>query len=132
MASTALEPAPEGERQFPELTPMQEAFVHAFLADPSSQRAAAIAAGYAPVSAHVTASRLMQNDKVIEALDRASMAELKGMKTLAVRKLKTLIQGAKSEHVQLAASDSVLDRLGVVAPKQVAVLGQLSVSFDLT
>ena len=51
------------------LTPKQAAFIEAYLVDPNGTKAA-IAAGYAPRSAAVTASRLLTVAKVVDELDR--------------------------------------------------------------
>jgi phage terminase small subunit len=61
----------------PSLTPKQARFVEEYLID-CNGTAAAIRAGYARVGAHVTASRLLRNTKVDEAI-RAGQAETRGM-----------------------------------------------------
>jgi hypothetical protein len=123
--------APE-PRQFPALTELQERFVHEYVSDPRCQQAAAIRAGYAEGSAHVTASRLMRNDVIVQSITHAT---IRAMGTAAPRALATIVKlshSAKSEYVQLESSRDILDRLGMAAPKKVSVGGQLSVTFDLS
>ncbi len=53
------------------LTTKQELFVQEYMLDPTSAARAAVRAGYGNRSAEVTASRLLKNDKVQEAVENA-------------------------------------------------------------
>ncbi len=56
------------ERRKARLTPRKQAFIREIARDASNATQAAIRAGYAPRSAHVTASRLLQDEAVKSAL----------------------------------------------------------------
>ncbi|MCZ6730941.1 MAG: terminase small subunit [Gammaproteobacteria bacterium] len=62
------------------LTPKQERFCHEYLVDLNATQAA-IRAGYAENSAHVTGCRLLRNNKVSEAIaaGKAELAERAGV-----------------------------------------------------
>ncbi len=62
------------------LTPKQERFCHEYMVDLNATQAA-IRAGYAENSAHVTGCRLLSNDKVSEAIaaGKAELAERAGV-----------------------------------------------------
>jgi len=63
------------------LNPKQKAFCHALIELDWNQTQAAIKAGYAKKSAHVTASRLLKDDKVIKYLDECVDKSLGAMKS---------------------------------------------------
>jgi len=119
-------------RQFPDLTDKEEAFVHALLATGGKLKASAIKAGYSPRSAQVTASRLARKPAVLRAIQTASVQALGALAPQAIGKLAQLGMKAKSEYVQLEASKDILDRIGMVAPKQITVGGHLNVNIDLS
>jgi phage terminase small subunit len=121
----------DDKRSFPNLTELQERFVHEYVANGGNASAAAKQAGYAEVSAHVTASRMLKNDAIIQAVTMATMRRLGTALPGALAKVMKLSSSAKSERIQLEASADLLDRAGLVAPKQVRVGGSLSVTFDL-
>ena len=51
------------------ITPKQQAFIHAYAANGNNGRQAAITAGYATASAHVTASTMLKMDKIRKRLE---------------------------------------------------------------
>jgi phage terminase small subunit len=134
MSSSSLTPRTEPaeqERHFPDITEKEEAFVWALLATGGQLTKSAIAAGYSKTSAHVSASRIVRKPAVIRAIREAGAVSLAGLIPQAIGQTAKLALRAKSEHVRLAASQDVLDRVGLAAPKQVRLGGQLSVVFDL-
>ncbi len=120
------------ERHFPDITDKEEAFVWALLANGGKLGAAAVTAGYAKTSAKVSASRISRKPAVVRALREAGAIALGGLVPSAIGQVMKLSMRANSEHVRLAASQDVLDRVGLAAPKQVRIGGALSVSFDLS
>lgn len=94
------------------LSPRQQRFVQEFATNGGSQRHAAIVAGYAPTAADDTATRLVRNPLIQQAIlkELAGVIGLSAVPALAtVRKL--AIQ-ARSEYVMLEASKDLLDRAG--------------------
>ncbi len=81
-----------------QLNPKQKAFCHALLELDWNQTKAAIKAGYAKKSAHVTASRLLKNDKVVTYLDECVDKSLGAMKSQIRHKV-------LSELIPIATSD---------------------------
>lgn len=114
------------------LTELMIAYVDAYVINGGNQRAAAVKAGYAKNSAHVTASRLMRNPAVIRAIFERTTLELGASLPAALGSMKKLSKSAKSEHVRQQASADLLDRAGLAAPKQVRVGGSLTVEIDLS
>lgn len=94
----------------PGLTDLQAAFVHEYLANPKSKQAAAVRAGYSPRSAHVTASRLLANPLIAEALMQGTRVLLASASAEALGVQLQLMRSAKSELVREKAASSVLDR----------------------
>jgi hypothetical protein len=113
------------------LTDMQSAFVREYVANGGKAGAAAKAAGYAPKSAAVTASRMLTQPAVIQAIFAESVQALGRHLPAAVGRIARLSQRAKSEYVQFEASKDILDRVGLAAPKQHRHQGSINVSFDL-
>lgn len=135
MTLPALTPAADladTKRQFPNLTEKQEQFVLAYVANGGKRQAAAKAAGYAQASAHVEANRLLQKPDIIQAVVRAAQMALGALAPEAVATIAKLSVRAKSEHVKLAASQDVLDRLGMSAPKRIDLGATLNLSIDLS
>lgn len=122
----------EVERLFPNLTAKQEAFVLAYVANGGKRSAAAKAAGYAAASAHVEANRLLQKPDIIQAVVRTTTQQLGAYAPEALQNITKLALRAKSEHVKLAASQDVLDRIGMAAPKRVDLGATLNLSIDLS
>lgn len=118
-------------RRFPNLTEKEEAYVWQYLANGGKQAAAAKAAGYAPSSAAVTASRIMRKPSILRAIHEASVMTLGAHAPKAIAQVAKLASGAKSEYVRLEASKDILDRVGLSAPKAIKVGGSLNVSIDL-
>lgn len=114
------------------LTELMLAFVDAYVMNGGKQKAAAIAAGYAASSAHVTGSRLMRNPAVIRAIFERTTLQLGASLPAALDTMMKLSKSAKSEHVRQQASADLLDRAGLAAPKQVRVGGSLTVEIDLS
>jgi phage terminase small subunit len=91
------------------LTPKQERFVEAYLANNGNGTQAAIAAGYGQKSAHVTASRLIRLPKVRNALIEHTDLILAQAAPFAAQRLHELIRH-KSGYVSLEAAKDVLNR----------------------
>jgi len=124
---------PDSEmRRFPQLTEKEEAFVYALLANGGKLKQAAVKAGYAKASAHVTASRVSRKPAVVRALHEASVEAIGSLVPQAIKRIGELGLRANSEHVQLEASKDILDRVGLSAPKQIKVGGSLNVQIDLS
>lgn len=81
------------------MTPKQKAFVAAYLRDQNGTQAA-IEAGYSPTSAHVTASRMLKDAKVADAIGKAQERVAKKAELTAASHL------AKLEELRDAAISS--------------------------
>lgn len=116
-----------------ELTTKQRRFVAEFLANGGRQRDAALAAGYPPKSADVTASRLVRNPVVQQHLAREMMQQLGLDAVMALATMRSLAKSANSEYVQQMAAKDLLDRAGFAPPdrQQLQIDGQLTVSIDV-
>lgn len=119
-------------QRFPELRDKQLSFVALYVANNGKGTAAAKGAGYAAASAHVEAHRLLQMPKIIKAIAELSILRLGAELPASIGTVARLRDKAKSEYVQLAAAQDVLDRVGVAAPKKVQVGGDLRVTFDMS
>lgn len=115
---------------FPKLSFKQVGFVCYYVANGGAKKAAAIAAGYAPASAHVEAHRLLQNITVLQAIQHLSVVSFAAALPGAVRTVSTLSTGAKSEYVRLQAAESVLDRMGMGRQQKVVHGGSVQVTYD--
>lgn len=73
-----------------DLTPQQFRYVQEYLIDPTSQKAAAIRAGYAIPTSQETSSRLMSHPKVKEAIRRGQLDLSEKMGITAQRVLQEL------------------------------------------
>ena len=80
------------------LNPKQKAFCHALIELDWNQTQSAIKAGYAKKSAHVTASRLLKDDKIIKYLDECVDKSLGAMKSQIRHKV-------LSELIPIATAD---------------------------
>ena len=89
-----------------QLNPKQKAFCHALIALDWNQTQAAIKAGYAKKSAHVTASRLLKDAKVVKYLDECVDKSLGAMKSQIRHKV-------LSELIPIATAD-VTDVINVI------------------
>lgn len=124
-------PETQEERRFPNLTPMQEAFVTNYVANGGNGKKAAIAAGYAKASAHVEASKMLRKPPIVQALGEMTMLQLATHGPGAVARIARLSDRAKSEYVQLEASKDILARLGLTAPTRVHHSGNVSISIEV-
>lgn len=116
----------------PGLTDMQCAFVHEVLANPRGLRAAAIRAGYSKVSAHVTASRLMRNPLVAQALLDGTRVQLAAHSAEALGVKVQLMRSAKSELVRDKAAGDILERAGLTGQATGAGGASLTINIDLS
>lgn len=116
------------------LTDKQRALVDIVVATGSNLREAAEAAGYAKgEGARVSASRTLRLPHVQQYMMQR-IGEQLGVNAMgAVAQVAKLASGAKSEYVQLQASQDILDRAGFkpVDRSQVQVAGDIRVSIDL-
>ncbi len=101
------------------LTPKQERFCHEYLVDLNATQAA-IRAGYAENSAHVTGCRLLSNDKVSEAIavGKAELADRAGVSQDWVIKKLQAVHDASMERTKAgtaynpAAANRSLELIG--------------------
>ncbi len=77
------------------------------------KRDAAIFAGYAPNSAHVSASRLLSREHVLHAIRDAAEKQINAGVAIGARVLVELAEKGKSEAVRFQAATSLLDRGGL-------------------
>ena len=115
------------------MTPKQRAFVANLFTPGLSNKDCAVMAGYAEGSAHVEASRLLQNPRILEYMDVCMRHTLK-LDALRARSVADLSTSAKSDYVRLQAAQDSLDRGGYKPIEKVAhnVQGELSVKIDLS
>ena len=117
------------------LTHMQRVWVDTMVTSGCSRVRAAEMAGYAKGSGAKTAAFRNAHLPHVQAymqkrvMDEIGCAALSSVATLA-----RLVDGAKSEYVQLAASKDVLDRAGFkpVDRANVRLVGDMKVSIDLS
>lgn len=80
---------------------------------------AAIAAGCAPRSAHVTAHRWLRNPAVLALLRDEIDLYLRDLAPTALKALRHLVECPETPpQIRLAAARDILDRVGFVAPKR--------------
>jgi hypothetical protein len=91
-------------------------------------------AGYRGNSARVSASKMLRKPEVQTYMAQEVQRAFGLSSARAGVKLLALSQGAKSEYVQLEASNSILDRAGFKAPEkhQHLVAGDFQINIDLT
>ena len=117
------------------LTKKQTALVDTLVARGCTVTQAAPLAGYAEgESGRVTACKTMKLPHVQQYMMQRMNEEFGLAATLAVGTVRRLAQGAKSEYVQLQASQDLLDRAGYkpIDRSQVQVAGDIRVSIDLS
>lgn len=116
-----------------QLTPMQQAFVDAFVSNGGHKEEAAIEAGYSRETARVQAYELLGKPHVMQAIMARTMNELIMQGPAAAQRLHDLLS-AKSEYVRLQAAQDVLNRIGIKAPDRVdhRVHGDVTVNIDLS
>ena len=115
------------------LTDMQRIFCDNLFRPGSTQTEAAVDAGYARGSAHVSAARLMRQDNVLEYIKTCVQHSLGYMSINAVNVVNELSNTAKSPYVRLQAAQDILDRSGHKQKEGASVnVGELTVSIDLS
>jgi|TARA_R110000751_G_scaffold71685_5_gene145519 phage terminase small subunit len=117
------------------LTKRQTALIDVMVTEGLSPAKAAPKAGYADgKSGYVSANRTLKLPHVQQYLMQRMNEEFGVAATLAVGTVRRLAQGAKSEYVQLQASQDLLDRAGYkpIDRSQVQVAGDIRVSIDLS
>lgn len=126
-----------GERSMQEVTKItdkQKALVDIIVATGCNLREAGEAAGYAKgEGARVSASRTLRLPHVQQYMMQR-IGEQLGVNAMgAVAQVAKLASGAKSEYVQLQASQDILDRAGFkpIDRSQIQVAGDIRVSIDL-
>ena len=95
-----------------DLTPKEQAFAEHLVTNGGNGTKAAIAAGYSAKGAHVTASRLKRNPKVLKYLREMSQEMIDGAAPEAISTIRKLLKN-KSGYVRLEAARDILDRAGV-------------------
>jgi phage terminase small subunit len=96
------------------LTPRQAKFVEGLLLG-LGKREAAVAAGYLPAGAHVSASRLLNNEIVLRHLREGAEKRLHGGAVIAANVLLELAEKAKSEAVRADCAKALLSYSGIIA-----------------
>ena len=86
-----------------DLTPKEQAFAEHLVANGGNGTKAAIAAGYSAKGAHVTASRLKRNPKVLKFLREMSQEMIDGAAPEAISTIRKLLKN-RSGYVRLGSS----------------------------
>jgi phage terminase small subunit len=117
-----------------DLTPKQDAFVDAYVANGGKGTAAARDAGYAESSAHVEANRALKNPLILQEIYRRTALAIGAAAPRALATIVELSSTAKSDYVKLEASRDLLDRSGLRAPDKVdhRLDGEIKVTIDLS
>ena len=118
-----------------QLTPKQEKLVHTIVASGCSITQASQIAGYAKGEAgRVTASKALKQPHVQEYMMQQVGQHLALSSISSVKRLRHLVDHARSEYVQLEASKDILDRVGFKQPDKVrhTLDGDISVKIDLS
>ncbi|HEY5782555.1 MAG TPA: terminase small subunit [Lysobacter sp.] len=102
-----------------EIIDQQRAFAEAYVLGNGNATQAAIAAGYSPVSARQTASRLLHTPHVQDAIRRAQAHALRGRLASKARGVleKILDDDGAPAGVRVDAAKTVLDRAGFAAAR---------------
>tara|TARA_R100000458_G_scaffold52597_1_gene54237 strand:- start:2302 stop:2721 length:420 start_codon:yes stop_codon:yes gene_type:complete len=116
------------------LTAKQKLLVDTLVAKGCSMQEAGLLAGYKGNSARITAYKTLRIPKVASYYQLELRRSLNLSSHLALRQLRSLCSGAKSEYVQLEASKDLLDRAGHKAPEQHQHLlaGDFKIEIDLS
>ena len=95
---------------------------------------AGIRAGYKENSARISAHKALRIPKVANYYANELRISLNLSSHLALKRIRSLCSGAKSEYVQLEASKDLLDRAGHKPPEQHQhlVAGDFSIKIDLS
>jgi phage terminase small subunit len=113
------------------LTPRQERFVVEYCLDRNGQRAA-IAAGYAPKAAGITASKLLTKPKIIAAILGVNKRDDKKLELTRERVLAELAKGLFRDPVGLQDADGfVVTDLRQVPPELRTIIDGFEVTQDL-
>lgn len=97
-----------------DLKPNHEAFVDEYLANGGQAKKAAVFAGYAENSAHVTASRLLRKPQIIDAIKSKTINRARICSPMAMEVLIRIANdNAVAPRDRIAASKEVLDRGGI-------------------
>jgi len=94
------------------LTPKQEAFAQAYVANGGKKQQSAIDAGYANESAAVEAHRLLTKTHVLDRIHELTHSAFSALAPTLMDRLVRLATGARSEKVQFDALKDLLDRSG--------------------
>lgn len=115
------------------LTARQDLFVETYIENGGKKQAAALQAGYEPVSAASRASRLLQEDKVLSEIYRRTKLVLASATPELLNTLMGLARKGKSERIRMEAAQDLLTRAGFSAPDRVdhRLSGDINVSIDL-
>ena len=115
------------------LTPNQDQFVDAYVANGGNGAAAAILAGYSEKSAASAAHSLLRKSHITQEIYRRTVENIGLAAPKALGMIVGLIDKAKSDYVKLEAAKDILDRSGMRPPDRVnhKIDGDLSIKIDL-
>jgi len=105
-------------------------FIEHIVSTGCSGAEAAVAVGYAEGSSRTQAYRLLNDQRVLDAMHQATKRKLAVSGVRAAEKMLSLAVGARSERVQMEASKDLLDRGGYGVSNEASVTG-ISISIDL-
>ena len=94
------------------LSERERRFAH-LIAQGRGKRQAAIEAGYSPGGAHSQGTRLLQRERILNAIRRIAEKNIVAGIGVGAAVLIRLARGAQSEDVQLRAAQALLDRAGL-------------------
>jgi len=116
------------------LNDKQLKLVHNLMVPGTTQKDAAIMAGYAEGSAHVTAHRVLQSEPVKAYIETLMQDGFKINAMQCLEQMSTLARTANSELVKYNANADLLDRAGYKAQDKqgVGAQGVINVSIDLS
>ena len=124
----------EPDQRNSELTAKQKLLVDTLVAEGCTMEQAGIRAGYKENSARVTAHKTLRIPKVANYYATELQRSLNLSSHLALKQIRSLCSGAKSEYVQLEASKDLLDRAGHKPPEQHQhiMAGDFNIKIDLS
>jgi len=117
------------------LTPKQTRLVDIFVTEGGTMQQAAEKAGYAPGNSAISvAARTFKQPHVQAYMAQRIREEMSTLSVKALNRVANLVDGAKSEYVQLEASKDLLDRAGFkpIDRSQVQLAGDIKVTIDLS
>lgn len=120
-------------RQVNQLTRRQAAFVEQYVANGGNASKAAKDAGYSESAAGTIGWKLLRLDSVSQEIFRLTARTIGLNAAAAAARVVQLASSARSEYVQLEAAKDILDRAGIVQPKQVdhRFAGDVRIAIDL-